>query len=61
MREADAFAHFKENGIFDQETAQSFRDNVLSRGGSDDPAKLYRQFRGADPSIDALLERDGIK
>ncbi|MDE7472724.1 MAG: M3 family metallopeptidase [Muribaculaceae bacterium] len=59
--DADAFAHFKENGIFDQETAQSFRDNVLSRGGSDDPAKLYRQFRGADPSIDALLERDGIK
>ncbi|MDE6402656.1 MAG: peptidase M3, partial [Muribaculaceae bacterium] len=59
--DADAFAHFKEHGIFDRETAQSFRDNVLSRGGSDDPAKLYRQFRGADPGIDALLERDGIK
>ncbi len=59
--DADAFAKFKENGIFNQVTAQSFRDNVLSRGGSDDPAQLYRDFRGQDPTIDALLERDGIE
>lgn len=58
--DADAFARFKENGIFDQETARSFRDNVLSRGGSEDPAELYRRFRGQDPTIDALLRRDGI-
>lgn len=58
--DADAFAKFKENGIFDKETAQSFRDNVLSKGGTVDPAELYRRFRGADPSIDALLRRDGI-
>lgn len=59
--DADAFAKFKENGIFDHETAKSFRDNILSRGGSEDPAELYRRFRGQDPTIDALLERDGIK
>ena len=59
--DADAFAHFKEHGIFDQPTAQSFRDNVLSRGGTEDPAVLYRRFRGKDASIDALLERDGIQ
>lgn len=58
--DADAFAKFKENGIFDKGTAQSFRDNVLSKGGTVDPAELYRRFRGADPSIDALLRRDGI-
>ena len=58
--DADAFAHFKENGIFDKATAKSFRDNVLSRGGTEDPAVLYRRFRGQDPSIKALLERDGI-
>ncbi|MDE5812198.1 MAG: peptidase M3, partial [Muribaculaceae bacterium] len=58
--DADAFAKFKENGIFDKETAQSFRDNVLSKGGTVDPAELYRRFRGTDPSIDALLRRDGI-
>ena len=59
--DADAFAKFKENGIFDPATARSFRDNVLSRGGTADPAELYRRFRGQDPTIDALLERDGIK
>ena len=59
--DADAFAHFKKNGIFDQETAESFRRNVLSRGGTVHPAQLYRDFRGADPTIDALLERDGIE
>lgn len=59
--DADAFAKFKENGIFDKKTADEFRDNILTRGGTENPAKLYRQFRGQDPSVDALLIRDGIK
>ena len=59
--DADAFALFKQNGIFDPATAASFRHNVLERGGSEDPALLYRRFRGQDPTIDALLERDGVK
>ncbi len=59
--DADAFAKFKENGIFDRKTADEFRNNILTRGGTDHPAKLYRQFRGQDPTIDALLIRDGIK
>lgn len=58
--DADAFAHFKEHGIFDRKTADSFRDNILSRGGTEDPAVLYRRFRGHDATIDALLQRDGI-
>ena len=59
--EADAFSVFKKNGIFDRKTAQSFRDNILSKGGTEHPAILYRRFRGQDPTIDALLERNGIK
>lgn len=59
--DADAFAMFLQNGIFDKATADSFRGNVLSRGGTEDPAELYRRFRGQDPTIDALLERDGLK
>ena len=59
--DADAFAYFKEHGIFDRETADSFRNNVLTRGGTENPAELYRRFRGQDPTIDALLIRDGIK
>ncbi len=59
--DADAFAKFKENGIFDPETAHSFMTNILMRGGTEDPSVLYRRFRGQDPTIDALLERDGIK
>lgn len=58
--DADAFAHFKEHGIFDRETADSFRTNILMRGGTENPDELYRRFRGKDASIDALLERDGI-
>lgn len=58
--DADAFAKFKENGIFDRKTADSFRHNVLEKGGTEHPAELYRRFRGQDPTIDALLERDGI-
>ncbi len=59
--DADAFDFFKQHGIFDRATADSFRTNVLERGGSEDPGVLYRRFRGQDPTIDALLRRDGIK
>ena len=59
--DADAFSLFKEKGIFNQETANSFRENVLSKGGTEDPMVLYKNFRGKEPSINALLERNGIK
>lgn len=59
--DADAFAAFKENGIFDRKTADAFRTNILMRGGTENPAILYRRFRGHDADIDALLKRDGIK
>lgn len=59
--DADAFSVFKQNGIFDQKTAQSFRDNILSKGGTEHPMTLYKRFRGQEPTIDALLERNGIK
>jgi peptidyl-dipeptidase Dcp len=59
--DADAFSMFKENGIFNQDTAQSFRDNILSRGGTEHPMTLYTRFRGRKPTIDALLKRNGIK
>lgn len=58
--DADAFALFKQKGIFNPEVAESFRSNVLSKGGTDDPMTLYTRFRGQAPSIDALLQRDGI-
>ncbi len=59
--DADAFAVFKRQGIFNQKTAQRFRDCILSRGGTDDPMTLYQQFKGSAPTIDALLRRNGIK
>lgn len=59
--DADAFELFLQNGIFDRATADAFRTNILMKGGTEDPAKLYRDFRGQDPTIDALLIRDGIK
>ena len=59
--DADAFSVFKKHGIFDRATAQSFRDNILSRGGTEHPMTLYKRFRGQEPTIDALLERNGIK
>ena len=59
--DADAFSLFKEKGIFNKETANSFRENVLSKGGTEDPMVLYKNFRGKEPSINALLERNGIK
>lgn len=59
--DADAFAAFKEEGIFNPETASRFRNEVLSRGASEPPMTLYRRFRGGEPTIDALLKRNGIK
>ncbi len=59
--EADAFSVFKKNGIFNRETAQSFRDNILSKGGTEHPMTLYKRFRGGEPTIKALLKRNGIK
>lgn len=59
--DADAFSIFKQNGIFDQKTAQSFRDNILTKGGTEHPMTLYKRFRGQEPAIDALLERSGLK
>lgn len=58
--DADAFSLFKQNGIFSATTAQSFRDNILSRGGTEHPMTLYTRFRGQKPTIDALLRRNGI-
>lgn len=57
---ADAFEAFKENGIFDKKTADAFRDNILSQGGSDDPMKLYKQFRGKEAGIEPLLRSRGL-
>lgn len=59
--DADAFAVFKKHGIFDKHTAQSFRDNILSKGGTEHPMTLYKRFRKGEPTIDALLKRNGIK
>ena len=59
--DADAFSVFKSKGIFNKEVAKSFRDNILSKGGTEDPAVLYKRFRGQEPTIDALLIRNGIK
>lgn len=58
--DADAFAQFKENGIFDTQIANRFRTYVLSKGGTSHPMELYVKFRGKKPTIDALLKRDGI-
>lgn len=58
--DADAFDVFRQNGLFNQDKADSFRRNVLSRGGTEHPMTLYKRFRGHEPSIDALLRRDGI-
>ena len=59
--DADAFAVFKRHGVFDEKTAQRFRDCILSRGGTDEPMTLYKNFKGSEPTIDALLKRNGIK
>lgn len=59
--DADAFAVFKKEGIFNRETAQRFRDCILSKGGTEHPMSLYVKFKGSEPTIDALLERNGIE
>lgn len=59
--DADAFSVFKATGIFNKETARSFRKEILSRGGTEDPAILYERFRGQEPTIDALLIRNGVR
>ena len=59
--DADAFSVFKKEGIFNQGTAQRFRDQILSKGGTEHPMTLYKNFKGGEPTIDALLKRNGIK
>ena len=59
--DADAFSVFKKHGIFDKKTADSFRENILSKGGTENPMTLYKRFKGGEPTIDALLKRNGIK
>ena len=58
--DADGFDAFKENGIFDPETARSFRENILEKGGTVDAMTLYRQFRGRDPDVQPLLKNRGM-
>ena len=59
--DADAYSLFQQNGIFDQKTADSFRTNILEKGGSEHPTILYKRFRGQEPTVDALLKRNGLK
>lgn len=59
--DADAFSVFRKNGIFNRDTARGFRDNILSKGGTEHPMTLYKRFRGCAPTVDALLRRNGIK
>ena len=59
--DADAFAVFKKEGIFNPATAQRFRDCILSKGGTENPMVLYKRFKGSEPTIDALLKRNGIR
>ncbi len=58
--DADAFEVFKKNGIFDKKTAQSFRENILEKGGTEDPMILYKRFRESEPEIEPLLKRRGL-
>ena len=61
QQELDAFSRFEEEGIFNRETGQSFLDNILTRGGSEEPMVLFKRFRGREPQLDAMLEHYGIK
>ena len=58
--DSDAFQAFKETSLFNPEKAKLFRENVLEKGGTEDPAELYRKFRGADPKIEPLLKKRGL-
>ncbi|MEA1885964.1 MAG: M3 family metallopeptidase [Bacteroidota bacterium] len=58
--DADAFSLFKKKGIYDRETADSFRLNILEKGGTDEPMELYKKFRGKEPTLNALLKRSGF-
>ena len=58
--DADAFEAFKEHSLFDKETATKFKNNILSKGGTEKPMELYKKFRGKEPSVDALLKRAGL-
>ena len=58
--DADAFECFKEEGIFDLKIAEAFKDCILSQGGTQRPMELYKKFRGAEPTVDALLRRAGL-
>lgn len=58
---ADAYSRFEEEGIFNRETGQSFLDNILTRGGSEEPMELFKRFRGREPQLDAMLEHYGIQ
>lgn len=59
--DADAFSVFKEKGLFNKKVAASFRENILGKGGTEHPMVLYKRFRGQEPTVDALLERSGLK
>jgi oligopeptidase A len=58
---ADAYSRFEEEGIFNRETGQSFLDNILTRGGSEEPMELFKRFRGREPQLDAMLAHYGIQ
>jgi peptidyl-dipeptidase Dcp len=60
VMDADAFSLFKQNGIFDKATADSFRRNILERGNTEEPMELYKRFRGQEPTVEALLKRSGV-
>ena len=58
--DADAFAAFKQGGLFNREVARAFRTHILEKGGTAEPLTLYRRFRGAEPNIQHLLKRNGV-
>jgi peptidyl-dipeptidase Dcp len=58
--DADAFQAFKETSLYDQKTARSYRNNILAKGGSEEPMALYKAFRGREPKVEPLLKRRGF-